>query len=326
MGNLHRAVIIFYYGQDGYRIRAARDAAIRQFQAKHPERVSLTRCDCSENGAKELLEGACKTTSFFDDLHLVVLAYPFHSATTAAWVADVLAASGAATARDLVVLATADGTKAALTKLHRELAALLLSGSPVKEFKPLAASELPAWIIAACADRGGSIAPQAVAALAALGVSTEQLAQELDKLCAYAPERTITAADVALLVPMAREEANAFALTDALATGDRPRAAALLYQQLATGGDPYRVLALIAWQLRTLLTVQDLRSRGVTPSAIAQTSGLKPFVVTKALRAAPHSSLRAAYRDLCALDVSAKSGVGDLAGDLFSFLLASQAA
>ncbi len=318
-------MIIFYYGNDDYQVRAARDTALEKFKAKHPGSTALTLCDGSRDDDLDSFEGACKTASFFDDLRLIVLSHPFATPAGADRILAVLLSNDIPAARDIVVLATASGTKAGLVKEHPELAKIFLAGSPVKEFHPPTERELPAWIRKECATRGARIVPEAASALArTVGTDTWTLAHEIEKLAVYAGDREIGPADVALLVPASSGEEHVFALTDALAAHDRMLASSLLFQQLARGQDPNRLLSLIAWHLRTLLVVRNLADRGKKAADISRLAQLKPFVVNKALRTAPIAStavLQETFCKLCAIDTSSKTGISDTASELFSFIL-----
>ena len=76
-------------------------------------------------------------------------------------------------------------------------------------------SEVARWLQDRAVQRGISIDPRAIEALCDLvGANLRALASELDKLAMYAGARAITADDVRLLTPQAREE-RIFDLVDA---------------------------------------------------------------------------------------------------------------
>jgi DNA polymerase-3 subunit delta len=114
--------------------------------------------------------------------------------------------------------------------------------------------------------------------------------------------------DVRALTPASRQ-ARAFDLTDALAQRDRQRALALLHELLASGESPLGLVALTAYQTRTLMQVKALAERGLRPQQIASTAGMSPFVVEKSLALARRFSfgqLESAHRALLEIDTGLK--------------------
>lgn len=318
-------MIIFYYGQDGYRICSARDEAIHQFQKKHPDGISITRCDCTLESDIESFSGACKTIPFFGGMQLIVLDQPFAAQDISGRIAQILIASNAQYAQDLAILAIARGSEQELMKKHPELFKIFSSGKPVKCFNTPRGRELQKWIREECENLGGRISITAVISLAqTIELDTWLLAQEIRKLCAYASGEEISVSDVELLVQPAIKQ-NVFALTDAIASKASSRAIMLLDRQLFHGADPIQLLGILAWQFRVLLTVGDLHDRGLQAKDIAKRSKLNPFVVQSALRyigMIPAETLCQHLNTLHSLDVAAKQGKCELASDLFSFVLA----
>lgn len=322
-------MIIFYYGQDEYRIRSARDETIRQFQKKHSDRESITQCDCTQENDIETFSNACKTISFFDDMRLIILSQPFATQDISNRIIEILIALNAQNVRDIVILAVAQGGEQELTRKHPKLFKMLASGKPIKCFNMPKGSELQKWIHEECANLGSSISAPAATHLAqTIEPDTLMLAQEIRKLCAYASGREITASDVELLVQPSIKQ-NVFALTDAIASKESSRAILLLERQLFHGADPMQLLGIIAWQFRVLLTVGDLYKRGLSAREIAKKSKLNPFVVQNALKHANKIQTKTLCQHLHTLhllDIAAKQGRCEFSGDLFSFVLSQSQA
>ncbi|HEX5442014.1 MAG TPA: DNA polymerase III subunit delta [Ktedonobacterales bacterium] len=142
-----------------------------------------------------------------------------------------------------------------------------------------------------------------------LGDDLRMLASEIDKLGTYVGEGgEIRAEDVRALTPVARQS-KVFDLTDALARRDTSTALALLHELLANGESPLGIVALTAYQTRSLMQVKLLSDRGMPAHQIASAAGIAPFVVEKSLRLARRftfAQLEAAHRALLAIDTALK--------------------
>ncbi|MFN8376839.1 MAG: DNA polymerase III subunit delta [Anaerolineae bacterium] len=157
-----------------------------------------------------------------------------------------------------------------------------------------------------------SITPRAAAALAS--VTPEDLRRadsELFKLVSYAEGREITEDDVALLTPYV-QEANTFAMVDALAEGRAGDATRLLHRLLDDREDPFAVYGMIVRQFRLLLLAKEhLTSPGGSPSTVANALGIKPYPaekISKQSRAFSVPQLEKIYRTLADYDVKMKTG------------------
>jgi DNA polymerase III subunit delta len=170
--------------------------------------------------------------------------------------------------------------------------------------------QLESWLARRASATGATLAPDAARLLASeVGEDLRLLANELDKLSTYAGTGgTITVEDVRALSP-ASSRARVFDLTDALARRDRKRALALLHELLAAGESPLGIIALTAYQTRTLIQVRALADRGLRAHQIAQAAGMPPFVAEKSLALARQFSaaqLEAAHRLLLDVDTGLK--------------------
>jgi DNA polymerase-3 subunit delta len=185
-------------------------------------------------------------------------------------------------------------------------------GGKVKEFAPLSGAELTAWIEKQAQSAGGAISARAAETLAAfVGGNLRQLTQEIDKLVAYAGQRTIQDGDVHMLVADARE-VKVWALTDVLAARQRQQAVGLLHQLLAEGEQPPMLMAVITRQFRTLFQMKELADeQRLSSAAIAGQLKMHPFVVQKAMstvRGFTFDRLDAVYHRLLETDLAVKTG------------------
>jgi len=195
-------------------------------------------------------------------------------------------------------------------------------GAEVREFRELrtfgrdSGNEVARWLAARAQARGVAIDHAATEALAELvGADLWGLSGELDKLAQYADGRTITAGDVRVLTPAAKQ-ADLFALIDAAVEGRADAALRQLRQRLEQGSDtPAAVLAMLARQLRHLVRAAELVERRAPESAIGEATGVThPYALGKLVRQAGslgRPAAEAGLRAVAAADHAAKSGVLD---------------
>jgi DNA polymerase-3 subunit delta len=196
-------------------------------------------------------------------------------------------------------------------------------------------SEVGRWIHARAQERSIAIEDQAIDALVELmGANLRALAQELDKLSAYAAARgdgPITPAHVNLLTPLTRDE-NIFAIVDAIVEGRANQALQLLRRVLDDGSvAPGYLQVMVARQLRLLVRATELLENHASQQEIADATGLRgSFPFTKLMRQARQTSRAATeanLRDLEAADFSVKTGrmTDELALELVVCRLAARA-
>lgn len=166
------------------------------------------------------------------------------------------------------------------------------------------------WLAGEAKLRGGSLSPTVAQQMVALcGCDTWRLANELDKLIAYANGRPISAADVNEQI-VSDESPNIFALTDAVGGQRRALAVRLVHRELAAGTNPLALIATLANHLWNIRRVQRAVADGRPADAIASTLGLHPYVVQKTMAQARSFSpdlLARWHHQLVATDATLKS-------------------
>jgi DNA polymerase-3 subunit delta len=182
----------------------------------------------------------------------------------------------------------------------------------VKEFPELKPGAVLQWILDRAEGLGADISPKGADALRdLLGNKMWILANELDKLAAYAQGRRIEAADVRALVHEARE-VKIFALVDAVVEKRPPAALHLLCRLVDEGADFGYLLAMMSRQYRLIIQAKELSVSGITSQEIGQRLDIHSgFVLQKVLDQADRyslSRLKAAYRRLLEADESVKRG------------------
>ncbi len=171
-------------------------------------------------------------------------------------------------------------------------------------------AQLEDWLIRRAGAAGVRLVPDAARLLAAeVGGNLRVLASEIDKLATYAGRDGTICVDEVRMLTSASGQVRVFDLTDALARRDRSRALRLLHELLSAGESPLGIVALTAYQTRTLLQVKSLAERGLRPPQIATAAGIAPFVAEKSLalaRQLTFGQLEGAHRALLEIDTGLK--------------------
>lgn len=187
----------------------------------------------------------------------------------------------------------------------------LKENAQVKEFGELKKPELKKWI---SESANQLLSESAVEELVHLhGSNLWALQNEINKLAAYAQEREITHEDVKKLCVSSVEE-NIFNFTDAVAVRDKKKAAELFSNLLSQQQDPWYLFAMLVRQFRLLIL---MKSSGKLPKT-------HPFVVQKTSQQVKYwklDELKKIYQQLFDIDLSCKTGKGDLKTEL-SLLIA----
>ena len=154
----------------------------------------------------------------------------------------------------------------------------------IEELNAPDARALPAWITNTAKRDGIAIEGRAVHMLAIyVGSDLRRLHLELDKLRSYASGRTITPADVQLLVSDT-SEALIWDLTDAIGQRDGRKAMRALYALRRNDANPFYLLTMITRQYRIMIKVKDETARAPgNEYDIAGRVGERPFPVKKAM-------------------------------------------
>lgn len=196
----------------------------------------------------------------------------------------------------------------------------------VEEFKLKIGASLLAQIFKICKKLGVEIQEEAAIFLSELvGGDLYRMENELQKLAHYALSRSITRADIDLLVDT-KLDTSIFRLTDALGNGDQKQSLHLLHQLLDSGEDLHRTLFMIIRQFRIIAQVKDLIHQGLRKAAIAEKIGEHPYVCGIAMSQANNfalEKLREIYQSLLKIEIKLKTGgIKILTGDNREFVLA----
>ncbi len=196
-------------------------------------------------------------------------------------------------------------------KGHNPLLKKLSPLAEVRTFPLLRGRELKAWIQQRVREEGGDITPQAVNLLAELiGGDLWAMNGEIQKLIIYSQERPIGEDDVRQLVSYV-QEANIFALVDAVAERRTELAQRILHRLYHDGVAPTHILVMITRQFRLIALAKDL-PRGLSRLQIQERLGLKKsYALDKTLSQAKlydFVGVKRAYDKLLETDLAIKTG------------------
>lgn len=210
-------------------------------------------------------------------------------------------------------------------KKNNSLFKFLTSHAKIQEFISYDGANLTNWALAYSNKLSPEISFSRNALnmlLAATGNDLYILSNEILKLVNYKNNGIIKEEDVELLVK-AKIDSTIFETIEALCSGDKNRALALLHEQLEKGEDIFYILSMYAYQLRTILKIGDFLWQGMFNSYdIAKASKLHPYVVQKTLPQAKilgEQKAKKIFLSLAQIDRDAKTGKIDpiLALDTF---------
>jgi DNA polymerase-3 subunit delta len=181
----------------------------------------------------------------------------------------------------------------------------------VRTFPLLRGKDLKAWIQKRVRGEGGDITPQAVNLLAELiGGDLWAMDGEIQKLLLYSQERPVSEDDVRQLVSHV-QEANIFALVDAVAEGRTELAQRILHRLYDEGVAPTYIMVMITRQFRLIAQAGDL-GKGLSRLQIQDRLGLKSsYSLDKTLSQAKlydFEGVKRAYDKLLETDLAIKTG------------------
>ena len=208
---------------------------------------------------------------------------------------------------ETTVLMLVDGGMKGQNPLLKKLSPL----AEVRTFPLLRGRDLKAWIQQRVREEGGDITPQGVNLLAEfIGGDLWAMNSEIQKLLLYSQERPISEDDARQLVSYV-QEANIFALVDAVAEGRTELAQRILHRLYHEGVAATYIMVMITRQFRLIAQAKDLEP-GLSRLQIQDRLGLKSsYSLDKTLSQAKLYDFRGvkrAYDKLLETDLAIKTG------------------
>jgi DNA polymerase-3 subunit delta len=161
-------------------------------------------------------------------------------------------------------------------------------------------------------EKGVSIAGPAIEMMAkTVGSNLWIMSNELEKLTLYAAGRQIETADVELLGGYSQQQ-KIFSLVDAIVEGKTESATRQLEQTLQSGASPSYVMAMLARQMRLIVTARELKAQRVPMlEARGRLANSPEFAVQRLFKQSADYSLprlRLVYQLMTEADQSIKTG------------------
>ena len=208
---------------------------------------------------------------------------------------------------ETTVLVLVDGEVKGQNPLLQKISQL----AEVRAFPLLRGSDLKAWIRKRVKEEGGDINSPALNLLAELiGGDLWAMDGEIQKLLLYSQGRPIGEDDVRQLVSCI-QEANIFALVDAVAEGRAEPAQRILHRLYDDGVAPTHILTMITRQFRLIALARDL-GKGLSRLQIQERLRLKAgYSLDKTLSQAKlydSERVKRAYDKLLETDLAIKTG------------------
>ena len=283
-------MIILLHGEDTYRIRRKVKEIMIEHIEKHKSGLNLRS-----------LEGKGTT---FDDLRNEMLGISMFKEKKLIVLSD--AFSNSKLKEDLLekgkVFADSDNVLILVESAHllkkEKLLAFIEKVGKVQEFEPLKGVKLNAWVKKEVEELSGEIDEEALERLIEyVGGDLWQMENELKKLISYSKKVSVEAIEE-MVKP--KYETNVFDTIDAIAAKNKKKAIRLLKEHIEKGDSPLFLLAMIASQIRNILSVKSGSGKG-----------LHPFVLRKATFQAKNFSLedlKRIYQKIVDLDFEIKVG------------------
>lgn len=288
-------MIITLVGENDFERRQARDQLVASAVEQYgPHAVAFM--DAEQANEQELRERLC-APSLLVPASMVVLQGLGTNKTLAEKLLDLLP--------DIPETNTLVINEAALDK-RTTFYKTLKKDSDFREFPLHDARSLQKWAGEQAAAIGGTLnAREAAQLVDRVGTDQWQLAQEINKLVAFAPE--VTSETIERLVEP-NLEVSTFALLDATLAGRAEESRTLLYS-LRQRSDPFELFGLLAWQMNTLALVVTAPS-GLSSAELSRQTGIKPFVLQKSqaiVRRFGATGVRQLVEELATLDLRLKT-------------------
>lgn len=288
-------MIILLHGDDTYRARRKLNEIMEEHKKKHKSGLNLRYIDAG-NIDFEDLRNEMLGTSMFKEKKLIVLLDAFSNAR----IKEELTDKGSVFAdSDNILLLFESQAVPEKEKLY----SFLKKNAKIQEFAPLKGKKLRDWVVNEFKAKDGKINDKALDLLIDyVQGDSWSMSNEITKLINYAP-KGIKEEDVMLLVKP-RLETNIFDTIDAIANKDKKKAFDLLKTHIEKGDSAIYLLAMIASQIRNIISVKGSEER----------INMNPFVMRKSIQQAINFSLddlKKIYQRILQLDSEIKVGKVD---------------
>lgn len=150
----------------------------------------------------------------------------------------------------------------------------------VAECNPIKDYELSKWVKSLAADLQMTIAPDAYEVFEAeLVVNLHLIQNELMKLAAFVGENGVVTKEIAENLISQTANSSALRLVDAVLERNLHKAIAIYHDLEKMNEEPIALIALLAFQFRTIFQVKLLKQKGYSQSQMQKQIGAHPYVI-----------------------------------------------
>lgn len=257
-------MIYFIYGEDSYRSKRKLEEIIKGYKKVHKSGLNLIYIDVNDGDFKDFYNNL-KITSMFAEKKLMILKNVFENNKFQEEFLENI--KNLEELKDIVVIYE-DNAPDQRTKFFKALQ----KTTKCQEFNFLQPAVLSKWVLDSFEMNKVKINSDALNLMVSfIGSDLWRMSNEINKLSNYRKNSTIKKEDVELLINPDIEN-DIFKTIDALVSKDKKLALSLLHKHLDDGEAPLKLLAMISYQFRNLLSVKEGGIRN---------SGLHPFVAQK---------------------------------------------
>jgi len=271
-------MIIFFYGQDSFRISQKTKEIIDKYQEKHKTGLNLKIID-KDNIEEVDIVSTFSLNSMFGEKKLIILKDLLKNKE----IQDIILAQAKTIApvdSDTIFLITEKEFKDTFKKT--KFFKFLEKNSKIQEFKPLSKVELNKWILNIFKQSNFKFekgVPEKL--IEYIGNDLWSLSNEINKILIFKQaEKEIKLEDIEFLIKP-KFEANIFNTIDQLARGKRKPFLNMVHIHLDNGDQPLYILSMIVFQLRNLIIAKELVSHPGQRDLVLKSLGINPFVLRK---------------------------------------------
>lgn len=296
-------MIIFLYGPDSFRLSRKLRQIVDAYRQK-TKGLNFSVIDAPEADFGEFFS-RLRQASLFEEKKLAVI----NNALDKNFKEKLLDSAKELAASPHNIILCQEGK---VLKTDKLLTALKKIGD-VQEFAELSGAKLVSWAEAEFNQYGRAVEPGVASLLAErLGGDLWQLSNEIHKLAHGSGRGPVGSRDIDSALK-GEVELNIFKTIDALAQKDKSSALRLVHQHIEAGDHPLYLLAMVANQLRNLISVKsylETEGGGYDASAAARL-GMHPFVFSKTTRQSrlfDLAGLKDIFGKLMSYDIAIKTG------------------
>lgn len=301
-------MIIFFYGQDSFRISRKTKEIIEEYQEKHKSGLNLKIIDGSNIEEIDIMS-TFSLNSMFREKKLII----FQDLLKNKEIQDIILTKTKniiPSESDTIFLITEKEFKDTFKKA--KIFKFLDKNSKTQEFKLLNKTGLNKWILNIFKQNNFEFekgVPEKL--IEYIGNDLWSLNNEINKILIFKQdEREIKLRDIEFLIKP-KFETNIFNTIDQLAMGEKKEFLNMMHKHLDNGDQPLYILSMIVFQLRNLIIAKELINHPEQKDLVLKSLGVNPFVLRKLTslnKGLSLAKLKTLYQNVFNLDNKIKTG------------------